>query len=255
MGKPLIIGEGTVHVAPAFWDVQQALDGYDDVVLFAQMAQVIGQEIPKNSIIYNLDPLYDGSNLTNIGFLDVLREHRVVDYQKKNVEYLHSKGIWCEHMPYGWHKGLERVKPAEEDIDVLFFGGVSDRRIKKLKELERSGMNVKIITYGCYGEELDEVVARSKVIMNMHYFGIHPLQVVRINYLMANEKMIVSERGWDEEENEMYSGGLAFCDYDDLIETCRHYVNEADERKHIAANGKRIIRQMKMDLSPLERAA
>lgn len=252
MAKPIIISEGNMHVAPAFWDVQSALDGFGNVVLFPQMAPVVGEKIPEDAIIYNLDPLYHGGALDNIGFFDVLRKHKVVDYQKKNIELMRSIGIEAWHLPYGYHEKLERVNQnVEQDIDVLYFGGVNNRRIKILKELEKSGLNHKIITYGCYGQELDEIVARAKVIVNFHYQDVHPLEVVRINYLLANKKFVVSERGWDEEDNATYEPGLVFTEYSKLIETCREYVNLPEERNRIAEKGQEIVRSMKMDLSIL----
>lgn len=252
MAKPIIISEGKMHVAPAFWDVQTALDGFGNVVLFPQMAVVVGEKIPDDAIIYNLDPLYYGGALENIGFFDILRKHKVVDYQKKNVELMRSIGIEAYHLPYGYHDKLERVdQNIEKDIDVLFFGGVNNRRIKILKELEKSGLNHKIITYGCYGDELDEVVARSKIILNFHYQDVHPLEVVRINYLLANKKFVITERGWDDDDNKLYEPGVVFSEYSNLIDTCKHYINRDDERDRIASKGQDIVRGMPMDLSIL----
>lgn len=252
MAKPIIISEGKMHVAPAFWDVQSALDGFGNVVLFPQMAVVVGEKIPDDAIIYNLDPLYHGGALDNIGFFDILRTHKVVDYQKKNVELMRSIGIEAWHLPYGYHEKLERVdQTVDKDIDVLFFGGVNNRRIKILKELEKSGLNHKIITYGCYGDELDEVVARSKIVLNFHYQDAHPLEVVRINYLLANKKFVITERGWDDEDNKAYEQGVIFSDYSDLIDTCKFYVNRDDDIERIAKKGQEIVRSMKMDLSIL----
>lgn len=243
--EPRIIGE-----AHAFDDVKTYLKGHD-VVLFAQMAKLVGEEIPDGSLIYNMEPLYDDCPLVNLGFLEVLRKNRVIDYQKKNVEYLRAHGIPAVHVQYGYFPELERIQPAEQDIDVLFFGGVNDRRIKILKELEASGMNCKIITYGVYGDELDALVARAKVVLNVHYQDVHPLEVVRLNYLLANKKFVVTERGWDEEDNALYAPGVVFAKYADLVETCRDFLSLQVVREEIASAGQKLAREIKVDLSSI----
>jgi hypothetical protein len=213
-----IIGDGLIPEAKAFYDVRDALEFDEDVYLAAMLAPLFGV-ILKDVVIYNLEPLYDGCRSFSLGYLDVLKQNIVLDYSLKNVEYLKKYGIDAFYMPYGYHKSLERIKPAKKDIDVLLIGSVNPRR----KHLLRS-MNAKfnfVWAQNVYEANRDNLVARAKVHLNVHFCDDHPLEVVRLNYLMANHCNIVSERGNDEFINCNYSGGLRYSDPWELMHVCK----------------------------------
>ena len=246
-----IIGLGVTHLADAFIEVDEVLNerGYKDVILFSHMAKLLNVRIPDNSIIYNLEPFYDSSPILNIGYLETMRRCKVYDYQRKNVEYLESIGIEANYLPYRYSPIMEKNVEQEEDIDILFFGGINARRIQLLKQLEKSGLNYKIVTYGCFGKERDELISRAKIIINVHYQDNYPLEVVRLNYLMANKRFIISERGWDEEENSIYEGGVVFCDYENLITKSIECLSNNEYRKNVAINGQKIMRNNPMRMA------
>lgn len=239
--KPLIIGEGKMPEAAAFHDVREACSEWPELVLASHVANFFGEWIPRESIIYNLEPIYDGCRSFSLGYLNVLRQFPVVDYQKKNVEYLKNLGIDAVHMPYGYHESMERKKEVEKDIDVLFFGSINSRRMPILMRLLDSGLKFKML-HNCYGKELDDYIARSKIHINFHFCEEHPLEVVRLNYLLANNCFVISERGWDKEENEIYEPGLVFSEYRDIVDTCKYYLDRDYERAKIAIEGERIIK-------------
>lgn len=237
--RPLIIGDGIIPEAQAVYDVRDALPGRDDVVLLAHVAKFVGQEIPAGSIIYNLEPLFDGCRSLPTGYLDVLRRFTVWDYQRHNVQHLlYLHGIDALHVPYGYHASLERVPVRKKNIDVLFFGSMTARRRAILDKVR--GV---VTAQRLYGPELDATVARAKVVLNIHYCdGPHPLEVVRLNYLMANGCCVVSERGWDEEENARYAPGLVFSD--DPVSACAEML--AADRKPFEQAARATIRAMPM---------
>ncbi len=211
-----IIGDGEIPEAKAFYDVRDALEFEQDIYLCAHIGPLLGITL-KDVAIYNLEPLYDGCRSFSVGYLEVLKRCHVLDYRKKNVEYLKSLGIEAFHMPYGYHKSLERAKVAEKDIDVLFVGSVNPRRLEAFDKLSKE---VEFVwARGVYGDELDSLISRAKVHVNVHYCDPHPLEVVRVNYLMANHCNIVSEIG--DEDQHHYKEGLRFAGYEGLIEACK----------------------------------
>lgn len=207
---PIIIGDGVIPEAEAVRDVQLALAGHPEVVLLAHVAAALGQPIPPGATIYNLEPLYDGCRSLPLGYLDVLRSAgKVWDYQARNVEFLRAHGITATHVPYRYTPALERAPERAKDIDVLFVGSMSPRRRKLLDEIA-TRCNL-VSAQGVYGLELDQLIARARVVVNLHFTDHpHPLEVVRLNYLMANGCAVASERGWDEAENAAYAPGLWF---------------------------------------------
>lgn len=241
---PIVIGDGIIPEVPAFYDVRDALEFDEQIVLGAFIAKVVGQTLPEDSIIYNLEPLYEGCNPLhpNVGYLDLLKKHKVLDYQRKNVEYLKTLGIDAFHMPFGYHPSMERCKPAEKDIDVLFFGSMHPRRLAIIHRFQELGINI-VAVKGAYGADRDALVSRAKIVINMHYRDDHPLETVRLNYLMANKAFIVSERGWDDEENAVYQDGLVFTEYDDLVDACITFLSvHKTVRTRIGETGYELIK-------------
>lgn len=241
LSQPTIIGDGVIPEAECMRDVQQALRGHPDVVLLAHVAGALKQQISDGSTIYNLEPLFDGCRSLTLGYLDVLRRFNVWDYQARNVEFLERHGIKATHVPYRYTPGLERAPSRTKDIDALFVGSMTPRRRSALNRVAARCRVVEV--QGCYGRRLDALIARARIVLNVHYCdGPHPLEVVRLNYLMANRCFVISERGWDDEENEQYEGGLVFSD--DLASTCAKWLKR--DRVPIEAAAQNVIRNMPM---------
>ena len=229
-----IIGEGILKEARAFNDVRDSLAFDHDVYLGAMWAKVFGVEL-KDQVIYNMEYLYDDSPLWSIGYKDVLMNNIVLDYNKQNVEYLRTRiGVKAFHLPYGYHPSLERTKSAPtQDIDVLFVGSTyHSRRVQLLHDLE-SKVNL-FVAQGYYGPALDALIPRAKVHLNMHHVDGQPLEVARINYLMANHCNIVSEIGNGYQE---YFGGARFVEYDRLVDACLEALDSP-------IDGYEIVKQM-----------
>ena len=215
-----IVGESVIKEAQAFNDVRHALEFDCDVYLGAMWHNMIGMRL-KDAVIYNMEPLYDESQLFPIaGYMQTLKENIVIDFSRKNVEYLKQKGIEAFHLPYGYHPYLERTHAGEKDIDVLFVGSEYYPRRKKLFEEINLHCNF-VSARGVYGNELDKLISRAKVHLNVHHSQLgQTLETVRLNYLMANHGNIVSEFGNDPELNDAYAKGMRFAEYDELAYAC-----------------------------------
>ncbi len=237
--RPRIVGHGKLQFARAFEDVADVLD-LPDVLLGSAFAPFVGEVISDGTAIYNLEPLHDGCRAWEVGYLDTLRRCRVLDYQRPNVEYLASLGIEAFHLPFGYHPKMERCQPVAKDIDVLMVGSMTPRRLSVLNQLCLAGLNVRYVL-GCYGKELDDLVPRAKAHLNVHRYEGHPLEVVRLNYLMANASCVVSEPGWDFKEAQSYSGGVIFSDYDNLAQTVFD-VLRSEQHEAIGSAAREVIR-------------
>lgn len=199
--------------------------------------------IKNNTIAYNLEQLYERCIYLTPRYLEVLSNCKVYDYNISNINFLKDFGIEAKHLPIGYHPILETVKHQEKTIDICFVGSLSDRRVKILQKLQDKGYTVAICN-NLWGFQRDNIFAKSKIVLNLHYYSdIHLFEVVRVSYLLANKIFVVSETGQDSSEKE-FQEGVAFADYDQIIDTCEYYLNHQDEANTIASRGYEIFKKM-----------
>lgn len=144
----------------------------------------------------------------------------VWDFSEINIGFLRERSIAAKHLPTGWHRDLEIIpRAAERDIDVLFYGSINERR-KQLLEALSEHAKVKVLL-GVFGRERDEWIARSKIVLNMHYYPTRILETVRVSYLLNNRAFVICE---DSADNPFAGVDLVTAPYERLIDTCREYL-------------------------------
>lgn len=198
---------------------------------------------PENAILYNLEQISPDSQWITQGLLDVFRKHTVWDYSARNIAELERMGVGgVSHVPIGYVPELERMQPmAEEDIDVLFIGSLNERRIAPIRRLALDGLNT-VVRFGLYGEARDALLARAKIVLNVHFYQSQVFEIVRVSYLLANSRFVVSEHSCDTEEEDQFATGLVFTDYAEIADTCRYFVQRPDERRARAEAGRALMR-------------
>ncbi len=196
---------------------------------------------PVGSILYNLEQIYEGSPWLTPDLMAAFRAHTVWDYSPANIAALAGYGVNARHVPVGYVPAMSRITPSPSpDIDVLFIGSLADRRLGVLRALERQGARV-VAIYGSYGPERDSVIARAKIVLNIHFHPAKVFEIVRVSYLLANRCFVVSETGTDAALENAFAGGIAFADYDRLVDTCLAYLRDPVGRRQIAARGFTIM--------------
>jgi SAM-dependent methyltransferase len=192
--------------------------------------------VPAGSIIYNLEQL--GGAQLQPAYYDVARQHQIWDYDLRNLEKW--KGLRCihppVHVPVGYVPELTRILPAPtQDIDVLFYGSLNQRRNRILNALKDHGVKVHAV-FGVYGRERDALIARSKIVLNIHFYEAKVFEIVRISYLLANSKAVVTECSPDTIE-----AGLSDCvravPYEAIVENCCSLLNKDAERRGLESRG------------------
>ncbi|WP_461480014.1 hypothetical protein [Mycobacterium sp. HUMS_1102779] len=201
-----------------------------------------GLEPPKNPIFYNLEQLGDDSPwMTMPEFVDLFRRYPTWDYSRANIERLAALGLpRPTHVPIGYVPELTRIAPAPEDIDVLFYGMLSARRYAVLRDLHDRGLRVKWLT-GVLGASRDAWIARSKIVLNIHYWDAKIFEIARVSYLLANKRAVVSERGADPTLERDLQSGIAFADYDELVDRCVELLGDERARRKLAERGYQVF--------------
>ncbi len=222
------------------------LSGARTLVLGANLLAAdpaLARGLHPDAVLFNLEQIQEHTPWCGPELLSLLRRHTVVDYSRQNIERLRSMGIHgVGLLEIGHHSSLERIEPGStEEIDVLFYGSLNERRSRVLAELERRGLHV-YHAFGVYGAARDALIARSKVVLNVHHYDARVFEIVRVSYLLANGRFVVSESGGDHELEAPFSDGLAFADYDELADVCHRFVQNPGARAAVAARGRELMR-------------
>jgi SAM-dependent methyltransferase len=204
------------------------------------------EALPQNVIVYNFEQFDRNSIWMRPAYINALSSHRCWDYSRYNIAELTRLRADAspEFVPLGYAPLLTRLlksSDAEENIDVLFYGCLNPRRKKILDALAGAGYMVHI-AYGVYGAERDSLIGRAKLVLNIHYYDSHILEAVRLSYLMANSKAVVSECADDTEIYPHYRDGICLVAYDDLVNACVDLLANSAKRQQL---GKKALSAIK----------
>jgi len=108
---------------------------------------------------------------------------------------------------------------AEKDIDVLFYGLMNQRRQDIIDELKNHGLNV-VVANGIWGDKLNPYIARSKILLNVHYYPITALQeqARMVKWVSTPGVKIVGETSRTNYLN------INEVPYEKLVETCLNII-------------------------------
>jgi tetratricopeptide (TPR) repeat protein len=214
------------------------LDERRTIVFGANHLVHYGLQIPRNPIFYNLEQLGDDSPwMAMPEFFDLFRRYPNWDYSQANIEYLATVGLpRPTYVPIGYVPELTRIAPAPEDIDVLFYGMLSERRYAVLRDLHDRGLRVKWLS-GALGASRDAWIARSKIVLNVHYWEAKIFEIARVSYLLANKRAVVSENGADPLLERGLESGIVFANYHELVDRCVELLGDEPARRELAERG------------------
>jgi len=214
------------------------LDHRRTIVLGSNLLALHRMEPPKDPILFNLEQVEGASwQWARTPLLDLLRRYPVWDYSEANIERLVEWQVpRPTHVPIGHVPQLTRIAPAAEDIDVLFYGSLNERRRVILDELLARGFRVKWL-FGVYGATRDAWIARSKVVINIHFFESKVFEIARVSYLLANRRAVVSEYGAHPNDERDLESGIAFAEYDDLVDRCIELIGDERARHQLGERG------------------
>ena len=164
-------------------------------------------QTPKKYIVYNFEQFTTDKNWSE-SYINFLKKALyVIDYSLININKLAEYEINAFFMPY-FPSGIyiyPELPHIKKDIDVLFIGNLNNKRKEWLKELSNENINLKIVTNLFYEKSI-EYFARSKIVLNIHYYkGDSILEVTRILPSLENKCIVVSEESQDPYYNILYN--------------------------------------------------
>ncbi len=195
--------------------------------------------LPEQTVLYNLEQLDEKNRPMLLRLVALGSRFEIWDYSRRNIDLLRGAGFsgTLNHASVGFVEELNRIPKAEvQDIDVLFYGSVNDRRAKILEGLKAHGLKVQAI-FGVYGEARDALISRAKVVLNMHYYDSSIFEVVRVSYLLTNRKAVVAECHLGTEVEPELREAVRAVPYGSLVQACLDLLGDDADRAKLEENG------------------
>lgn len=168
--------------------------------------------------------------------LAALRSAPLWSYDPVVADRLKSFRIHAQSVPVGYSPAWENQLPdVERDIDVAFIGSAFDHRKRILDACSAAGL--KVAWPMTFGKERDAVYSRAKVYLSLASWRPGIFQSLRIGYLAANRRCVVSDP-YERPELYPYTPHLDIVDPERIVERCRELVaspklrEESIERLH-----------------------
>lgn len=200
--------------------------------------------IPIDSVIINMEQLYDGSMWITESYLNLLRNYEVWDYNQSNVNWIEKKiNKKVKLIQLGYSQVMETVPLNNvEEIDVLFYGGLNQRRLAIYEQL-RKHPEIKNVQFksGLWGAEKDYFISKAKIVLNLHFYDACLFEYPRVIQLLNNKKFVITETSSNQQEYDFINQGLVICDYHKIVENVVFYLKHPQERKLIANRGYQLL--------------
>ena len=208
------------------------------------LSRINQQSLPERMVLFNLEQVYPDSPWITPDYIELAQHHLLWDYSERNVAHWSALGVHCAAVcGIGYVPELSRIsESSNRDIDVTFIGCNNDRRRAILVDLEKQNINLHWL-FDVWGQQRDEVIARSKILLNFHFYEAKVFEVVRVSYLLANSCCVVSEIGSDASAEEPLSAGIAFTDYSNLVACCMELLVNSEEQSRLRSDGFRLIKE------------
>ncbi len=201
---------------------------------------------PKNVIVYNLEQVGVDVPWMKQHYFELMRHCHVWEYSHHNLAQLGQFGIQnISLVPIGYAPILERLPKVEEDIDIFFYGTMSQRRRDCIQKIRDMGLNIATTEQQqLVGEARDLMIARSKIILNIHYYqNAHIFEIVRASYLLANKKVVVSELGENTAIEDDIKQVICHGNIEQLPQLCAEILLDLPKRTLLAEQGYNAIKQ------------
>jgi hypothetical protein len=145
-----------------------------------------------------------------------------------------SRALCVWDSAHGYGTGLAVVEPGRyeqtpadvpKDIDILFYGSLTERRVELLTKLQDAGLNPEC-HFNVFGAERNALVDRAKVIVDIKQRESDPSDKTRTFFLDSRGACVLTENDTDP---------LRRLSPARIVEQCRALLNSAEARRnHVA---------------------
>ncbi len=210
-------------------------DATNIIVGTHHLAADLADRLPPNSIIYNVEMVVPGSPFIQ-EMIPFVRRFETWDYSDANIANWRKLGVSdrVRLLKPGYLPENTRIDPATPtDIDALFYGTVNWRRDSIFADIARCGVRVHVAS-GVYGAERLALLARSKLVLNVHSREDSVLELGRICDALANRRVLVTDARDADGQNADLLAVMACGKPSELGRLCRDLLDDEPRRQALA---------------------
>lgn len=185
------------------------------------------QKKTKFKIIIMNSESYASNFFKNKYYLELMTNNIVLDYNN-NDKQLHMfdchkiKVLGCH-----WFDFKINTPYENKDIDILFYGTPSQKRLNIYKTLINEFPNLNIMfIHNCFNNDLDDFIKRSRLVLNIPYYEHDILETHRINKALSYGCDVVSLT----KINDDYADYIDFTD--NITEYIKSYIEKPQQKKN-----------------------
>lgn len=210
---------------------------------------VVRHDIPKDTIVYSLEQMRDGPEC--LRWCRKYRGLEVWDYSTRNTDVLRKAGVDCiKHCKVGYVPEIsyfERNKPEERDIDILFYGSPSPRRVAVMDVFEKDPNINFVHIQSTYGDERDAYIKRAKLVINLHNHDNQIFEIIRVSHLIQNKVPVLCERNSYTDFPEYMEGTVFTAPYQEFVQKAYEILKNSSELDVQAERGLEIFKKSPME--------
>ena len=228
------------------YDINNRADDAINILLGWQLCSVdLLSGFPEGTILYNLEmrKFFIGREKIDDNHYYVAEHFQIWDFSLDNITFWKTLNPVrpAKFVPIGYAPLLSRIAPRDQDIDVLFYGSPQEKRLATFRTFTRQPLKV-IFAFCIYGDMRDELIARSKIVLNICQYDTI-FEITRVSYLLANAKAVVADSypGLTVESDVIDC--VRFADRDAIAEACRELIDDDDLRHDYERRGFETFRR------------
>lgn len=171
--------------------------------------------LSSDDIVLNTEPLFENKFRANTAFHNLITSDQspwIADYSLKNLSLVSGEKKYWTHFPALRSYSLDGLHD-KKDLDLVFFGTISDSRLKKIRKLEKYGFSVSIIS-GLYGSYRDAEICRAMYSINVHFFESKLFETIRCVTSMRLGVPVISEHVISSEIPKPFRESIIFWDFE-----------------------------------------
>lgn len=214
-------------------------------------AQVISadyhSQLRPDTIVYNLEQ-FRNAHAANMfdNTKSLAARFELWDYSPFNVDAWNELELRVpvKVVPIGYAPLLERIqRPPVQEIDALFYGSTNDLRLSAFDGLASAWLKTVFLS-GIYGSTRDALIARSRTVINMSLFTNSKIfEVVRVSFLLANRKAVISVLDPDTVIEDDLRPAIAATTTENLVQAVERLVADEPARRTLEERGYEIFRR------------